>query len=117
MPARRTVDRWRQEDEAFAARVARARDIGYDQIAEECLTIADTTEQGVTTVVDDDGTKETTGDMLGHRKLRVETRLKLLACWDPRRYGNKASIEHSGGMTLEQLVLASVAVKQEDREP
>jgi hypothetical protein len=27
-------------------------------------------------------------DMLGHRKLQVETRLKLLAKWDPRRYGD-----------------------------
>jgi len=39
-------------------------------------------------------------DMLGHRKLQVETRLKLLACWDPRRYGAKVAVDnkHSGAV-------------------
>jgi hypothetical protein len=30
--------------------------------------------------------------MLGHRKLQIETRLKLLAKWDPKRYGDKLSL-------------------------
>ncbi len=101
MPCRATVDNWRLKDEAFASRVARARDIGYDQIAEECVQIADTPLAGVTTVEDEEGTKTTTEDMLGHRKLQVETRLKLLACWDPRRYGQKAQVDHAGGVTIQ----------------
>lgn len=90
MPSRPTIDRWRQHDPAFASEVARARDIGYDVIAEDALRIADTTEAGET--VTEDGKRRETRreDMLGHRKLRIETRLKLLACWDPRRYGPKA---------------------------
>ena len=36
-------------------------------------------------------------DMLGHRKLQIETRLKLLAVWDPKRYGNKMQIGGDGG--------------------
>ncbi len=100
MPCRATVDNWRLKDEAFASRVARARDAGYDQIAEEALAIADTPVAGITTVEDDDGIKTTTEDMLGHRKLQVETRLKLLACWDPRRYGAKAQVEHQGGVSI-----------------
>lgn len=89
-PSRRSVDEWRLKDPTFAARVARARDCGFDQIADECMAISDTTEEGITLEEVEDG-KTTTkrGDMLGHRKLRVETRLKLLACWDPRRYGVK----------------------------
>ena len=79
MPARRTVDDWRLKDEAFAARVARARDVGYAQIADECLAIVDTSD-----AKDDQD--------VARRKLRVETRLKLLACWDPRRYGNKVAV-------------------------
>lgn len=47
-------------------------------------------------------TERTREDMLGHRKLQIETRLKLLAKWDPRRYGEK--VEVNGTMTLEQLV-------------
>ena len=34
--------------------------------------------------------------MLGHRKLQVETRLKLLAKWDPKRYGDLMRQEISG---------------------
>ena len=33
-------------------------------------------------------------DMLGHRKLQIETRLKLLAKWNPKKYGDK--VTHSG---------------------
>jgi hypothetical protein len=93
-PARRTVDRWRQEDAAFSARVARARDDGFEELAEEALLIARTPQIGETETVESvkDGESEkrkvVREDMLGHRKLLIETILKLLACWDPRRYGN-----------------------------
>ena len=33
-------------------------------------------------------------DMLGHRKLQIETRLKLLAKFNPKKYGDK--VVHSG---------------------
>lgn len=103
MPARRTIDDWRAKDDIFAARIARARLDGWDVIAEECLTIADTPQLGVTITEDDSekgGTKKVMEDMLGHRKLQVETRLKLLAKWDPKRYGDKQQVEHSGNIEL-----------------
>ena len=31
-------------------------------------------------------------DMLGHRKLQIETRLKLLAKWNPQKYGDKVQV-------------------------
>ena len=96
MPARETIDAWRRRDEVFASRVARARDLGFETLAEEALAIADTPKEGVTTTEDEDGKKTVREDMLGHRKLQVETRLKLLACWDPRRYGNKVAQQISG---------------------
>ncbi|MNU09652.1 hypothetical protein D3C72_2563420 [compost metagenome] len=34
--------------------------------------------------------------MLGHRRLQVETRLKLLAKWHPKKYGEKVTAEHTG---------------------
>ncbi len=107
MPAWRTVYAWMEDDEAFRARVGRARDFGFPAIAEEALEIADTPLPGTITTVDDSeggGTKVVTEDMLGHRKLQVETRLKLLACWDPRRYGHKQQVEHSGSLSLVDAV-------------
>ena len=92
MPEWRTVYDWLAKDEDLSARVAHAREAGYEAMAEETLEIADNFHLGQTEVLDDKGSKVTIEDMLGHRKLRIETRLKLLACWSPSKYGNKVQL-------------------------
>lgn len=99
-----TVYDWIKEDEAFALRIAQARELGFEAIAEEALAIADTPQQGEEREESESGVKVKKGDMLGHRKLQVETRLKLLAKWSPKKYGDKQQIEHSGKLSLESLV-------------
>lgn len=113
MPRVSTVNDWRRTNEAFAERCANARDDGYDAIAADVLRIADTPCEGIIEKAErvvtlppkdaPEGTEPTIEfvvterrreDMLGHRKLQVETRLKLLSKWDPRRYGDK--LEHTG---------------------
>jgi hypothetical protein len=96
MPAWRTVYNWIAADDALAARIARARELGEDAIAQECLHIADTPMIGEETEESDDGFKVKRGDMLGHRKLQIETRLKLLAKWNPRKWGDKIDMNHGG---------------------
>jgi len=87
------VYEWEQADPEFAGRIARARVIGHDELAEQCLEIADTPVEGVERIIKPDGAiEERKGDMLGHRKLQIETRMKLLSKWDPRRYGEKVAI-------------------------
>jgi hypothetical protein len=91
MPEWRTVYDWMGRDESLSAAIARARDIGYDKMAEECLAIADTPVEGRKIVETDDGkVMYTREDMLGHRRLQVETRLKLLAKFNPKKYGDRA---------------------------
>jgi hypothetical protein len=98
MPAWRTVYDWVVDRPDFAARLARARDLGYDALAEEALEIANTPHMGQKKVFssgageDEDSMTVTEDDMLGHRKLQIETRLKLLACWNPKKYGNKVAV-------------------------
>jgi len=77
-PNRRTIDTWRTMDREFAQRMWRARDDGYDVIAEEALSIADQPSDHE--------------DDVQHRKLQIWARLQLLAKWDPRRYGDKVQI-------------------------
>ena len=90
MPATRTVSDWTADDPDFAAAYARARSEGYDAMAAECKAIAD------------DGTRDYTKDgrinkeHVQRSKLRIETRLRLLRCWDPKRYGDKIIQEHTG---------------------
>lgn len=99
-PAWRTVYDWMAKDDALgsagvglSASIARARDIGYDALAEECLQIADTPQFGQKQVMSDEGATTTIEDMLGHRKLQIETRLKLLAKFHPTKYGDRVAIE------------------------
>ena len=79
---RGTVYKWRNEDEKFNQRFARARDNGYDQIADSCFRIAD--EMPPT---DDNG--RTDSGFVSWQKNRIYTRLQLLAKWDPKRYGER----------------------------
>ena len=94
-PSYPTIYRWLDEDEDFAIHFARARDTGHDVIAEQALHIADNMHMGRKVVThsggdeDSDAMTVTEEDMLGHRKLQIETRLKLLAKWNPKKYGDK----------------------------
>ena len=92
MPSWQTVYRWKSDDEAFSRRIAGAREAGFDAIAEECLDIADETSND--TVYGDSGARPNS-EWITRSKLRVETRLKLLAKWDPKRYGDKITQEHT----------------------
>jgi hypothetical protein len=107
MPSWVNVYRWIKQDEALALRIAQARELGFDAIAEEAMSIADTPVEGETTKTTETGTEVTRADMLGHRKLQIETRLKLLAKWSPKKYGDSTRLEHTGKMTLEQLIAGS----------
>ena len=79
MPNWRTVYDWIEADAELAAQVARARDLGFDAIAEDIFDIAD-------------GTRPI-GDHVQLSKMRIDTRLKLLACWNPKKYGTKQTVD------------------------
>lgn len=85
-----TVYDWIEEDESLAGRIARARVRGYDQIAEEALEIADDSSSDY--FDDGDGGRVLDREHVQRSKLRIETRLKLLAKWDPKRYGDRQVI-------------------------
>lgn len=97
MPTWGTIYDWREDDEEFKARFAHAREIGFDVIAEDALRIADTPQLGQIVTSKEWGDEIKQEDMLGHRKLQIETRLKLLAKWDPKRYGDKVDHTSSDG--------------------
>jgi hypothetical protein len=89
----RTVNQWREDDVEIALQFDEAREVGYDAIAADCLEIADTPQIGIEETISASGAKEIRkGDMLQHRKLRIDTRIKLLAKWDPRRYGDRLAL-------------------------
>lgn len=93
MPHWTTVYDWKATDEAFSLRIAHAREAGFDAIAADCLNIAD--ETTFDTISTENGDRANT-EWISRSKLRIETRLKLLAKWDPKRYGDKVTNEHTG---------------------
>lgn len=99
MPAVRTISDWKKAHDAFSADFARARDEGFDAIAASCLEIADD-KSGDTRLVGEDDREVCNTEFVQRAKLRIETRLKLLAKWDPKRYGDRVALDHGGEMGM-----------------
>ena len=78
MPDFSTVWRWEDQDEEFRKLSARARQHGTHFIADDCLRISD------------DPTLEPTD-----KRVRIDTRLRLIGKWNARQYGDK--VAHVGG--------------------
>lgn len=103
MPKWRTIYDWIEARPDFAARFTRAREVGFDAIAAECLEIADDATNDYMerrSAEDPDGVSKLDTEHIQRSKLRVETRLKLLAKWSPQKYGDKIQTEHSGSLEV-----------------
>ena len=95
------VYRWMREgsptyNQDFAERMAIAREIGFDEIFEGCLVIADdSTNDWMERREARDGQPSGwtfNAEHVQRSKLRIETRLKLLAKWNPKRFGDRTVI-------------------------
>ena len=89
MPERRTVYDWLGRIDGLSAQFARAREEGCDAIAEQSLAIMDGEPLAV---FDEAGNKRYDSGSIAWNKNRAEHRLKLLACWNPAKYGSKVAV-------------------------
>ena len=93
----RTIYNWLEKDDGdFIARFAHARDMGADAIAEECLEIIDAPPP----LCGSEGNTRLDPAAVQMQKNRVEARLKLLAKWNPKKYGDKLGVEAEGNINL-----------------
>lgn len=98
-----TIYRWRKAYPDFDMRFEIARSMGEEALAAECLDIADDTSRDFVTT--DDG-PVFDKEHVQRSKLRIETRLKLLAKWNPKKWGDKIEQTHKGDANAPvQLVL------------
>jgi len=96
-PNWRTIYNWLEKDQDdFFARFAHARDMGADAIAEECLEIIDSPPP----LCGSEGNTRLDPAAVQMQKNRVEARLKLLAKWNPKKYGEKVGVEAKGDISL-----------------
>lgn len=89
-----TWNDWCARDEALGLAHLRARDTGADALAEQTLALIDAEPARVDGKIDP-----------GHvqwKRAQVDTRLRLLACWNPKKYGAKTqtTIGNKEGETL-----------------
>ena len=77
-----TFYNWLCADNELSLRFARSRELGTDAIAEDAIAILDTIPERI------DGGRMDSAYVQWQRN-RVEYRLKLLAKWNPKRYGDK----------------------------
>lgn len=89
MPNYSSVYAWLNDDPEAAQRFARAREVGETAIGAECMDIADELPP-----IGPDGKVDS--GAVRHQALRIETRLKLLAKWNPKKWGDRIQQEVTG---------------------
>lgn len=94
MPAASTVLAWTAKHNGFSEQYAKAREIGYQQMADEIVEIAD--DGSNDTYLDEEGNRRTDTDVIGRSRLRVDTRKWLLSKALPKVYGEKQQLEVGG---------------------
>ena len=111
MPEVRTVSDWKRAHPTFSADFACARELGFDAIADECMAIAD--EVSRDTISTDHGERPDS-EWIARSRLRVETRLKLLAKWCPKKYGEKLEVEQNGNLEISVTIRGEPLCKAQD---
>lgn len=99
-PALSVLWGWMEDDKEFAESVAQARDKGHDVIADDCLAIADEEPP-----LDVNGRRDPA--FVAWQKNRIWCRTQLLEKWNPKKYGNKIGLEHSGNVALDASIIAA----------
>ena len=96
MPNWSVVYDWQNARPELSQRIAHARELGEEAIAQECLEIADNATNDWMEVNGREGETayKLNGEHVQRSKLRIETRLKLLAKWNPRKWGEKVDLNH-----------------------
>lgn len=95
MPSESTVRAWAQDDRppGFAARYAYARNVGLDCLADEILEIAYALEVGERVIEKPTGNEIHRGDMIEHRRLKIDALKWYLAKLAPKKYGDRQTVE------------------------
>ena len=120
MPDVRTVYRWLMVHDNFCQMYMIAREDQADTYADEIIDIADTPQLGTVIKTKPDGSQEVReGDMIEHRRLRVDARKWVAAKLKPRKYSEKLMQELTGkdgkalvpaGQSVAAAVAAAAAI-------
>lgn len=99
-PCRVTFYEWLRNDQQIAEAYDKARAAGMEVLAEGCIEIA---ESDVDVV---EGKRDPAH--IAHKKLQIDTRIKLLSKWSPKRYGDRVEVRGNAEEPLNVNVTASL---------
>ena len=94
MPGETTVRRWLRDHEEFRREYARARELQADHYADEIVKIADECDSK-------------NGREVEKARLRIDARKWHMSKTAPKKYGERQHLEHSGELTLTDLIRES----------
>lgn len=113
MPNRSTILKWFRDVPEFSTMYARAKEIGFEVLADEIIDLAD-------------AEVNTDKDQLRRHQLMIDTRKWLLAKLQPRKYGervtqeivgdanNPVHVEQRSHMSIEEYKIARREMLEED---
>jgi len=124
MPCVDTVRAWGKKRDDVSLAIAHARESGEDYLAAECLGIADFASNDYMER-EGEGSEgyRLNGENIQRSKLRIDTRLKLLAKWNPKKWGEKVAIggaedlpaiKQDVNVTPEQAYMLAIEGKKAD---
>ena len=105
MPSAGTVYRWLSVNEEFQEQYARARKAQADTIFEEILDIADDAKNDWMKRQGGDGQEQwvMNGEHVQRSRLRIDARKWMLGKMNPKKYGDKQEVEHSGNLNVTSI--------------
>lgn len=104
MPTRSRFYDWLDKNESFQERYTRAKDLAASALYDKMLEIASTPMLGETVEHGPNGVKITQADMLGHRRLLLDTIKWRLTKEAPKKYGDKLDVT-TGGDKINQVTI------------
>jgi hypothetical protein len=97
MPSGVTVFKWMREHDKFLLQYEKAKQESADAMAEELIDICNTPLVGDEITYLPNGKKQIKkGDMLGHRRLQIDTRKWLMSKMKPKKYGEHIDVTSDG---------------------
>jgi len=111
MPCAASVFLWLRKYPEFSEQYAKAKEESADALVEDILDIADDGSNDWMEQKDKEGALEgwrQNGEALQRSRLRVDTRKWIASKLKAKKYGDKLDVEHSGKLSIEQLVADSL---------
>lgn len=107
MPAQSAFYKWMDSKPELVERYTCARKSQANTIFDKMLNVAENTEIGITKKIKPEGEEITEGDMLGHRKLKIDTYKWILSKLEPKKYGEKIDIDMTADVTTHQYEITT----------